>query len=579
MDKIKFLATARDRFRSILVAETDIRNASLEDLKFIYDVDEGQWPDAIRTERANDKRPCLTSNKLRKFVAQVANRERDHRLAGRVRPIDDKADVNTAKIIEGILRQIEYASKADEIYTDGGEKAIAGGFGYWRLITKEDDDSFDQEIFIEKIENQFSVYLDPRKEYAFIREGMTKVEFENQYPDQEVVDFTQSGTGDDMSLWYEENKVFIAEYFYKEQYDKTIAQCVHLQSGMVTVVELDDKITEDTLISNGFQIIRTKTKKAKKVKWAKISGSEILEQGTWAGNEIPIIEVVGDNINIGGKNYKRSLVRDAKDSQRMYNFWLTNMTETVALAPKAPYLVTPQEIKGFEGIWNEANRKNHPYLLYNPHGGKNMPRREPPPQIPTGAAQMLQISASDIQDTIGMYDASFGERSNERTGVAIRARSQRSDFGTYHFPDNFKRAVIETARQLIDLIPKIYDTERSVRILGEDGTDESVEINKAVIDPLTGTSVILNDLNLGKYDVVADVRIFSTRRQEAAEMMAATMQAAPNIAPLIMDLIFEANDWPGAHEIAKRLKQYMPQLLGSKEPISQETPPTGGEGG
>lgn len=579
MDIEKFLSTARDRFKRILVAESDIRSAALEDLKFTYNVDEGQWPASVRSERETDNRPCLTSNKLRKFVAQVANRERDQRLAGRVRPVDDKADIETAKIIEGLIRQIEYASKADEVYVDGGEKAIAGGFGYWRILTKETDDSFDQEVFIEKIENQFSVYLDPRGNYAFIREGMTKKEFEESYPDKQVTGFSDSGQGDEYSLWYEEDKVFIAEYFYKEKYDKTIVQCVNLTTGNTEVIELKEYITVDYLISNGYQVLQQKTKKATKVKWAKISGFEILEEGEWAGKDIPIIEVVGDKVNVAGKEYKRSLIRDAKDDQRMYNFWKTHMTETVALAPKAPYLVSPQEIKGFESVWNQANQKNHPYLLYNPQG-QRIPKREPPPQVPTGAAAMLQICASDIQDTIGMYDASFGEKSNERTGVAIRNRAARSDFGTYHFSDNFKRAVIETTRQLIDIIPKIYDTERRVRILGEDKEEGIVEINKVMFNPATGQQVIINDLTVGKYDVVADIRIFSTRRQEAAEMMAATAQAMPNIAPLFIDKIFEFNDWPGAQEIKERIEKNLPALLGQKEtpPGGTNLPQTGGGG-
>lgn len=565
-DKEAFLALARERFETINMAEADIRSAALEDLNFTYNTgDDGQWPSTIRDERANDNRPCLTSNKLRKFVAQVANRERDQRLAGRVRPVDDKADINTAKIIEGLIRQIEYASKADETYTDAGEKAIAGGFAYWRIITKEIDDSFEQEIFIEKIENQFSVYLDPRGNYGFIREGLTKKEFENKYPKADLSDFSQQGTGDNYTLWYESDKVFIAEYFYKEQYDKTIAQCLNLLTGGVEVIELKDGITAEYLAANGFQVLKQKTKKATKVKWAKINGADILEEGEWAGNSIPIIEVNGDKINIAGKEYKRSLIRDAKDDQRMYNFWKTHMTETVALTPKAPYLVSPQEIKGFEQQWNQANQKNHPYLLYNPQG-QRIPKRETPPQVPTGAAAMLEICARDIQDTIGMYDASFGERSNERTGIAIRNRAARSDFGTYHFPDNFRRAVIETVRQLIDLIPKIYDTERRVRILGENKEEAVIEINKTVFDPATGQQVIVNDLTVGKYDVVADVRPYSTRRQEAEEKIASIIQGAPQVAPIMLPLFLKFSDIPGSDEAIEQLKQYLPQLLGQKEP-------------
>jgi len=249
----------------------------------------------------------------------------------------------------------------------------------------------------------------------------------------------------------------------------------------------------------------------------------------------------------------------------------------MALVPKSPYIVTPQEIKGFESMWNVANVKNYPYLMFNPQGNR-VPKREVPPQIQTGAGQLLQIAAVDIQDTIGMYEASFGEKSNERTGIAIKMRAGRSDFGTYHFSDNFRRAILETVRHLIDIIPKVYDTQRVIRILGEDGAgEELVEINKEMISPLTGQKRIINDLTVGKYDVVADVKMWSTRRQESAELMANIMQASPNIAPLILDLVFKYNDFPGASEVEKRIKEHMSQLLGGKpgKDIEQEQSPVG----
>jgi hypothetical protein len=561
-NKDEFLNLARTRFQIINSAESHIRPAALEDLKFVYNVEEGQWPSEVRAEREKDRRPCLTSNKLRKFVAQVANRARDERLGGKVKPVDDKADPKVAEIMSGLIRYIEFSSKADEVYADAGEKAVAGGFGYFRITTEEPDYSFDQEIFLRKIENQFSVYLDPKKEFAFIREGMPIPEFKAKYPDKAPTSVDSQGEGDS-DLWYDSEKVYIAEYFYKEITKIELAKCVNMTTGEINVIELSEEVTEDALAQQGYMVVQKKAKKVKKVKWAKISGFDVLEEGEWPGSEIPIIEVVGDYVNIAGKAYKRSLVRDAKDPQRAYNFWLTHMTETVALAPKAPYIVTPQEIKGFEEMWNSANQKNLPYLLYNPQGQKK-PNRESPPTVPTGAGQMLQISAGDLQDTIGMFESSFGARSNERTGAAIKARADRSDFAVFHFHDNLKRAIIETMRQLIEIIPKVYDTERRVRILGEEEQEVLVDINKKIINPETGEETIINDLSIGRYDVVPGMRSFSTRREESAQAMAEVMQAAPNIAPLMLDLLFENQDWPKADEIKRRLQKYMPQLLGAK---------------
>jgi hypothetical protein len=568
-DVDKFLALARSRFQIVSTAESHIRPTSLEDLKFVYNVEEGQWPSEIKAERERDHRPCLTSNKLRKFVAQVANRARDERLGGKVKPVDDKADPKVAEIYTGLIRYIEFASKADEVYADAGEKAVAGGFGYFRITTEEPDYSFDQEIFIRKIENQFSVYLDPKREYGFIREGMPIDEFEAKYPDKAPVSVNSQGEGDN-NLWYDSEKVYIAEYFYKEEVPIELAKCLNTTTGEIKILELNDEILEETLARANYMVIQKKNKTVKKVKWAKITGFDILEEGVWPGSEIPIIEVVGDYVNIAGKSYKRSLIRDAKDPQRAYNFWWTHMTETVALAPKAPYLVTPQEIKGFEDMWNSANQKNLPYLLYNAQGQKK-PTREPPPTVPTGAGQMLQISAGDLQDTIGMFESSFGARSNERTGAAIKARADRSDFAVFHFFDNLKRAILETMRQLIELIPKIYDTERRIRILGEEDDELLVDINKQEINPSTGESIILNDLSMGRYDVVPGTRLFSTRREESAQSMAEVIQAAPNIAPLILDLLFESQDWPKADEVKRRLEKHMNVLLGGKG----EQPPPG----
>mgnify|MGYP001591100874 CR=1 FL=1 len=557
------LSLARERFKKVLTAEADIRTNALENLRFVYNVEDGHWPDSIRKERANDNRPCLTSNKLRKYVAQVVNRERDQRIAGKVRPVDDNADVGVAKIIEGIIRQIEYASDANTAYTTAGEAAVAGGFGYWRIITKESENSFEQDIYIKKIDNQFSVYLDPRGHYCFIREGMTKKEFENTYPGKLPSDFDLQGQGEEWTLWYEDDKVFVADYYYKEKYDKIIAQILNPMTGAAKIIEITDDVPRGTITAAGYRIVKEKTVKATRVKWERITGHEILEEGVWVGDEIPIIEVVGDSFNLAGKQYKNGLINDAKDPQRMYNFWLTHMTETVALAPKSPYIVTPQEVKGHEEMWNTANIKNHPYLLVNAQGNTK-PRREPPPQIPTGSAQMLQLAAGDIQDTIGMYQASFGEKSNERTGIAIRERAGRSEFGTYHFGDNFRRAVLASTKQLINIIPKIYDTQRIIRILGEDGQDELVKINETVMNNATGETHSINDLTIGKYDVVADVGLYSTRRQEAVQMMTSVIQSAPNIAPLMLDLLFKASDWPYADEIKKRLEKNLPALLGQK---------------
>lgn len=585
-EQTEFLATAVKRFREIEAIDDHNRRSARDDIRFAYNIDEGQWPEDIRSERSQEGRPCLTSNKLRLHVAQVANREREQRLAGNVRPVDDKGDVVIANIISGMIRQIEHASNADMIYIKAGEHAISGGFGYWRITSEELPDSFEQELFIRKIKNQFAVYLDPDGMYGFIREKMTKDEFEFHFPDAIPEDFEGGQGSSRNSQWFDTDSIYIAEYFYKERVKTTIVEVQDNFTGEIEIIELGDKITRETLEQTK-TILREKSPKIFKVKWAKITASQVLEEGEWAGKEIPIIPVEGDWINFDGTDYKRSLIRDAKDPQRMYNYWLSSMTETVALAPKSPWLVTKTMIKGFkEKFWDVAHKKLLPYLPFNPQGNM-VPRREQPPQVPTGAAAMLQISAADIPDTTGLREAAFGERSNERTGIAIQQRANRSDFSTFHFADNFKNAILMSTRQLIDLIPKIYDTERVVRILGEEEKtnnpqDNLIRINVPITDD-EGNTVLINDLNLGKYDVVEDVKLMSTRRQEQLQGMIAFASGAPNIAPLLLARIAKAQDWPGADDIAKDVEAFLPTLLGVKpaEQGNTEPPLEGdqGEGG
>jgi len=440
-------------------------------------------------------------------------------------------------------------------------------------------DSFEQEIFIREIKDPFCVYKDPDGDYCFVRQVMTRSEFNHKFPKyakEEGFEDDISGMGEDLSLWYKDDRIFVADYYYKKYRDVTIAEVVHPLTQDRWIVELNKDVTIDILVEAGFQVMRTKKGKTHDVKMAKLTAKEVIAETDWPGKEIPVIEVQGDHVNVAGKVYKRSLVRDAKDPQRMYNYSLTHNTEIVAMQPKAPYLVTQKQVEGHERLWNQVNKKNLSYVLFNGKAG-DKPRREPPPQISPGASALMGFAAGDIQDTIGLFEASFGEKSNERTGIAIDKRANRSDFSTFHFSDNYKRAIMETTRQLIDVIPKIYDSERVQRIIGEDGTEIPLVINQTLIDPLNpGNAIIVNDLNYGKYDVVEGVKLWSTRRQEQEEAMIAFASGAPNIAPLLLPEIAEAQDWPGASELAAKMEKWLPALMGIKQPSEDGTPPTGG---
>lgn len=559
----------RKRFEIVNTAEAADRVLFLEDIRFTYNIENAQWPEDVRNKRKG--RPCITSPKLRKYLAQVANRERDMRMAMKVRPVDNYGDPKIAEIYDGILRHIEYQSKADEVYTHGGLYALAGGWGYWRVRSDYVPDDFVQEILIDKIENPLSTWLDPRGNYCFIREGLTKDEFEAQYPGAEYVDMKNTGSnGDAYALWYEKDKIFITEYFKKEFYKKIIAK-VLVANGTIQIIEITSEITPEFLTAQGFRVLDTRTYQSPRIKWYKASGHEVLEERTLPGAEIPVVQVEGDFVNVDGKIFKRSFMRDGKDPQRMYNYWLSAMTETVALQPKAPYIVSTDQIEGLEKYWDNGNEGNHFYLPVNPTSG-DRPRREQPPQVPAGALTMLNIADKDISDTLGLYEASFGQVSNEKSGVAIRNRAQRGDLTTYHFPDNLKRSILQTLRICIDWIPTIYDTERIVRMRGEDGKTSTVEINKTVM--LGGKPLILNDLSVGRYDIEGDIKNYSNRRQEAVEQMTYVLQTTPQIAPALLPIIAKYEDWPGADEMKEAIDKYIAATMPQQKPPQEQGVPS-----
>ena len=561
------LALAKKRLKALHTNESELRESSLEDIRFTYNIDDGQWPAEIRKQRQEDGRPSLVSNKLRKFVAQTANRERSQRMAMQVIPVDDLADRMTAEVIGGLIRHIEHQSNADQIYTKAGEQAISGGFGYFRLVTEfSDDDTFNQDIRIKEIDNQFTVYLHPKGDYGFIREGMLRADFEDKWPNKTPSNWESATNGESMELWYEEDVVFIAEYFYKVPIERELVEVVDPNNPEETdVLDLSTvDFTAADLQVNGFQILRTRKVDSHKVKWAKLSGHDVLEEGEWVGKNVPIYEVNGDRINYRGKIIKRSLVRDGKDPQRMYNYWLTAMTETVALVPKSPTIMTADQIEGHEDMWKDSSNKNLPYLLVNetPQG---LPQRQPQAQVPTGAMAMLQLADGDIPDSIGMPEATLGEPSNERSGRAINARAVRGEQAVFHFPDNLRRTLMQLTRDLIEIVPKVYDTQRIVRIREYEGNEQPIMINHARINPNTGETEILNDISVGKYDVEASVGLYSTRRQEALDFIERTLQFVPTVAPFILDLVFKYNDLPGAREIEDRIKEILPTLLQAQQ--------------
>ena len=588
-DPADLLAAMRKRFEVSISAYSDSRDSELDDLKFMAGSPDNrfQWPQEVLATRGAvqgqtmNARPCLTINKLPQHVRQVTNDQRQNRPAGKVIPVDDKADLEVAEIFDGMVRHIEYISDADVAYDTACDNQVTFGEGYVRILTEYcDDDTFDQDIRICRVRNSFSVYLDPHiqdpcgadAEWCFITEDMPKDEFERSFPDAEPISSIQSrGTGDgQMSQWIQEESVRVAEYFYAH-YEKAK---LHLYPGNVTAFAGSPEAQQMEMM--GLKPVRTRDVDVRKIKWIKTNGYEVLEEADWPGKWIPVVRVVGNEFEIEGRIFLSGLVRNAKDAQRMYNYWVSQEAEMLALAPKAPFIGYAGQFEGYEHQWKTANTTNWPYLEVNPDvsdgqgGVLPLPQRAQPPLPQTGLIQAKLGASDDIKATTGQYDSSLGATSNERSGRAILARERQGDTGTYHFVDNYGRAIRYVTRQLVDLIPKIYDTQRIARIVGMDGKTKTVKIDPTQPEPVRKiqdeNGIVLEKIynpSVGKYDVaVTTGPSYYTKRQEAMAAMGEILQANPELWAVAGDLFVKNMDWPGAQEIAERLaKTIDPKLL------------------
>ena len=584
----KIVERARKRFKLSQDAWSNIRKEALADLKFTAG---DHWPSDMKLERERDKRPMLVINRMPQLIRQVTNDQRQNRSAIKVAPVDRDADVPTSKVLQGLIRHIEYNSNAEDAQDCAFEGAVRKGFGFFRVTTDYADPmSFNQEIFIKKIRNHFSVYIDPHSKesdgsdmnWALIEENMSKDEFEAQYPEHELC---KNGSWDSFIStsegWVEQDSVKVAEYF-ERNYEKT--KIVLLSNGEVVenakLAAYMERILKINSIRKDAQIVVPKIVDSREtmlpfIKWYKIAGTEIVDETDWAGKWIPIIPVYGDELDIEGKLTLESLIRHSKDANLMYDVWASAEAETIALAPKAPWLATPDQIKGFEKVWATANSKNHAFLPYNPvlTGGQLVgpPQRNSVEPAVAAVSQARMLAGDDIKQTSGIFDAGMGAQSNEVSGVAIMGRQRQIQTSNFHFTDNLNRSRRHLGRILVDLIPKIYDREQVIRTLGEDGQPQMVTINGPFKDD-KGVERIY-DLSIGRYDVtVSSGPSYATKRQEALQTMLGLAESYPQIMQIAGDLLVTNMDWDQAQEISERLRRTIdPKYLG--ENGEAEIPP------
>jgi len=569
----KLLETAKKRYKRARDFNYEERQAQLDDLKFSILFE--QWPEAIKQSRENDPngpRPCLVVDKINQYVRQVVNDIRQNRPSLKARGVNNEADYEVAEKYQGLLRHIEQRSRAAIAYDWAAELAVRCGLGYFRVKTDYiSQDSFEQEICIDRVLDNDSVTVDEIStqpdgsdyKWGIITEAMLQEDFEAAFPNAEKIDFET----DREQEWFGDKKVVVADYYYLEEQEQEL---LALADGSSILREDYNRRAQNEEMP---EIIKSRKVTLNQCMWAKLNGKQVLEKGTFPARYIPIFPVIGNEGFVSGRRQLSGIIRSAKDPQRQYNYTRSAFTEMVTLAPKAPYIAAAGQIEEF-AEWEDANIKNYSVLRYKPIalGGTvvGSPQRQPFAGIPAGLQQDMNIAEQDIQSAMGMYKASLGQESNEKSGRAILARQKEGDTSTFHYSDNMGRTLEHLGRVLIQMIPQVYDTQRVIRIIGEDGTEDFAHIDpdqpQAVAETVDedGSVKKIYNLGVGVYDVAVTVGpSYNTKRMEAADAMTQILQGNPDLMKVIGDLYFKSLDMPFSEEIAKRLKALLPPQIAS----------------
>ena len=572
-----FHREALKRFERVENAEKDQRALAVEDIRFAQ-TEDGQWDDDAKGRR--EGRPLYTINRVAGAVDQLIGDQRQSRTAIKLRPSSGSASEDTARTMEGLIRNIEGQSKAQNAYDCAFDEEVNGGYGGWRVITEfSDDDAFEQDIRIKPIMGATTSlwFDDSAMEYdkrdamwAFLTKDMTQEEHQERWPGKPFVDFQeQRYSSSYCQNWRNEDKVRVAEYWVKTPIKRQLAL---LSNGKV--IDAEEKASVlDELEAQGVTVVSNRTVDSHKVEMYLMDGAGILEgPKEWAGKYIPLIPVFGRTSFVEGKVYVRGIVRFAKDASRIYNYTTSATVEAAALSPKDPYFATPKQIEGHVTQWSTFNTKNPPVMLYNPDQatGGAPPQRGGAPSVQQALIQQTQQASMDLYHVTGMQPPSMGINPELKSGKAIQAQERLGDRGSYIFTDNLEKSKEYTAEILVDLIPRIYDTGRQVRIMNQDGSTEFVEVNETVRDQQTGADVVINDLSAGKYDVVADTGpAFATQRQEAAQQLIELATGSPVFAELTPDLIAKDLQLVGGDELHNRMRKRMIQQ-GIATPTEEE---------
>jgi len=607
----KIILEAKRRFKACQEWEGTARKNFEYDYKFVHgdSVNMYQWDSWVVGDRVTTQRPCLTINKTMQHCLQIINDGKQNKPGVNIRPVGDTASFEAAQIYEEIIRHIEYISNAETIYDSAAEFQVFGGIGYWRIVTDyASEDSFDQEIFIKRIKDPRSVYLDPDIDeidgsdarFGFIFVDKPKDLFRTQYPNfVEVAGNTALFGASINDGWFTRNHVRVAEYFRKiEKPDNYIY--FELPESQEPIEGYKSQLPkqaveyfEDIKKREGNLPLSDRSYREKKVvrgdiEWYKIAGNIIIERKAWLGKYIPIVRIVGQETVIDGQMDRKGHVRPLLDPQRIYNVNSSANVEYGALQAKSPITASQDAVEGFEEYYKTANNTNHAWLPYNQYdedGNKlDRPERMAPPQPSPAYVKQLEIAQNEMMMVSGQYQAQMGENENAKSGIAITQRQRQGDRATFHFVDGQSVGTRFTGKILIDLIPKIYNTKRVINIEAKDGTVLNLTIDPNHEEALTKLvpedqdpihqkiiKAIFNP-NIGKYAVISDTGpSFATRRQEAFNALTQIASQNKEFMGIAGDILWKVADFPEAQVLAQRWRRIIPPNISGDAPNPQMT--------
>jgi len=564
------LKTAKERYQLAADAFREQRARMVEDFEFSNPADPRQWDQRDLQARQNNPdgaRVCLTLDHTNQYIQQVVNDARQNKPAINYLPAGGGARQEVAEALDGLARHIEYQSRAQQAYDTAIDHSARSGLGWIRIVPEVVDAALNyQEIRIKRIADPLAVLADPDWQepdgsdirWAFVESRITPAEYERRYGKGSPT----SWSSDQRSGGWFGDKVRIVEYF--ERVERKTSQIVcRLPDGTRRAVSEDEfwRLSQELGQQPDMESQYTATES--RVVWRMLSGAEVLEETEFPSRFVPVVPVIGHELWIEGRRYLCGMVRRMREAQRAYNYERSAWVESVALQPKAPFLAAAEAVEGHEAEWGRANKANLSYLPWNAYDGNGqqlpMPQRAAPPTIPTAFAQGAQFADNDIQAAVGMYRASLGAPSNERSGRAIMARQREGDTANFHLLDNQSRSIERVGRIVLDMIPRLYDEPREARILGSDGSSKPVRIDvQGAPYAIDGEMTSINPAS-GSYDVrVKAGPSYTTLRQEAADGLTQMMQGNPGVAAVVAPIWARMQDWPEADKLSKALLAMAP---------------------